>query len=223
MPYYPIFLDIEKKTCLVVGGGAVAERKVLSLLFSGARVAVISPQLTKKLKSLVKTGKIRHTARRYCVGDIEGAFLVVSATDSEEINKAVSKEARKAGTLLNVVDRPELCNFIVPSVVERGSLLVAISTSGKSPYLAKALRKTLERSIPPEMAVFVELMGAVRRKLLKENAKNDKKDRIYEALLNSPLLEWIKKGDRAAINRFLKKTVGEEGEGYTLSKLKVKL
>jgi precorrin-2 dehydrogenase/sirohydrochlorin ferrochelatase len=220
MPYYPIFLDITHKPCLVVGGGKVAERKVLSLLKAGADVTVISPGLTNELKNLVKKKKIRHVPKRYRPGDLERAFLVISATNSEKINKKIHAEAEKTGKLVNVVDSPGLCNFIVPSVVERGNLKIAISTSGRFPMLAKTLRGNLEWSIPEEYETFVEILGAVRDKLLKEGVRYDKMIEIYETLLSSLPLDWIKENSRHKINMLLKELLGK---GYTLSKLGVKL
>jgi precorrin-2 dehydrogenase/sirohydrochlorin ferrochelatase len=224
MPFYPIFLDITNKPCLVVGGGKVAERKVLSLLKAGADVTIISPGLTTELKDLVKKKKIRHVPKRYRPGDlagyIKGAFLVISATNSEKINKKIHAEAEKTGKLVNVVDSPGLCNFIVPSVVERGNLKIAISTSGRFPMLAKTLRGNLEWSIPGEYETFVDILGAVRDKLLKEGVRYDKMIEIYQTLLSSLRLDWIKENSRHKINVLLKELLGK---GYTLSKLGVKL
>ncbi len=223
MAYYPVFLDIAGRPCLVVGGGKVAERKVRSLLSAGADVTVLSPRLTEGLKRLVsKKGadRVRHIPRRYSPGDLEGYFLVISATNSKETNRQVYEDAEDFNVLLNVVDHPDACNFIVPSVVERGELKVAISTSGKSPFLAKTLRNALENALPQELVTFVEILGAVRNKLLKEGAKSDKKTRIYRTLVDSPMLEWIAGGSAARINRFLREVLGNE---YTLSKLGIRL
>ncbi len=223
MAYYPVFLDIAGRPCLVVGGGKVAERKVRSLLSAGADVTVLSPRLTEGLKRLVSKkdeDRVRHIPRRYSPGDLEGYFLVISATNSKETNRQVYEDAEDFNVLLNVVDHPEACNFIVPSVVERGELKVAISTSGKSPFLAKTLRNALENALPQELVTFVEILGAVRNKLLKEGAKSDKKTRIYRTLVDSPMLEWIAGGSAARINRFLREILGNE---YTLSKLGIRL
>ena len=223
MAYYPVFLDIAGRPCLVVGGGKVAERKVRSLLSAGADVTVLSPRLTEGLKRLVSkkdVDRVRHIPRRYSPGDLEGYFLVISATNSKETNRQVYEDAEDFNVLLNVVDHPEACNFIVPSVVERGELKVAISTSGKSPFLAKTLRNALENALPQELVTFVEILGAVRNKLLKEGAKSDKKTRIYRTLVDSPMLEWIAGGSAARINRFLREILGNE---YTLSKLGIRL
>jgi len=257
MSFYPIFLNLEGRPCLVVGGGKVAERKALALVKAGAEVTVISPTLTKALKALVepttkkpenspktaqksckshkkgkkseKAGspekpvdstKIRHIKRDYAFGDAEGYNLIVSATDNIGVSRLVHSDAFECGVLLNVADQPGLCDFIMPSVVDRGALKVAISTSGKSPYLASAMREMLEMSLPETLAPFVELLGAVRIKLLKEGANSDKKTEIYEAFVESRMLEWLAEGKRAKINAFLKDKLGP---GVTISKLGVSL
>lgn len=207
MRYYPIFLDIKGKSCIVIGGGKVAKRKVLSLLDAGAKVLVISPQITPALKELVSKKKISCSPKAYASGDLKGFFLAYSATDNPEVNKKVFQEAKKEGILLNVVDVPELCNFIVPSVVERGDLLIAISTSGKSPAMAKKIRRQLEKEFGKEYAVFLDIMGKVRDKVLKRGWESDKNKRIFEKLVNSNMLEWIRHGKKKEINRFIKEAL----------------
>lgn len=234
MRYYPVFLDLKGRPCTVVGGGRVAERKVEALLRAGASVTVISPGFTKKIKKFadggkdadggVKTladgGRVDLLGRRYKRGDLAGAFLAVSATGSKDVNRAVYEEALMLNILVNVVDDPGNCNFIVPSVVDRGGLIIAISTSGKSPYLAKTIREDLETLIGTEYETFVEILGAVRKKLLKSAINHDKKERVIKALVKSPMPRWIKGEKVMEINGFLR---GLLGEGYILSKLGVKI
>lgn len=218
MRYYPIFLDIKDKPCVVIGGGGVAERKVLSLLKSGARVSVISPKLTPALKKLASKKKIGYCPKSYERGDLKGFSLAYSATNNTKVNRAVFREAKKCGILLNVVDVPELCNFIVPSIVSRGDLSIAISTSGKSPAMAKKIRRQLEKQFGKEYAVFLEIMGKMRDKLLTISKESDKNKKIFEKIVNSPLLEWIREGEKKEIKRFLKGILG----GYSL-KLKTQM
>ena len=224
MRYYPIFLDIKDKPCVVIGGGNVAERKVISLLDAGARVVVISPALTPALKKLVREKIINYCPKPYEDGDLKGFFLAYSATDNSSVNRKVFNEAKREGILLNVVDVPKLCNFIVPSVVDRGDLLIAISTSGKSPAMAKKIRQRLEKEFGREYAVFLDIMGKVREKVLTLDRQNvcqgltrskesDTNKRIFEKLINSPLLEWIKKGEKEKVDRFLKEALKETGRG----------
>lgn len=220
MRYYPIFLDIKGRPCVVIGGGKVAERKVLSLLDAGAKVLVISPRVTSTLKRLVAKRKITHCPKTYESGDLKGFSLAYSATNNKTVNLKVYEEAKREGVILNVVDAPELCNFIVPSIVERGDLLIAISTSGKSPAMAKRIRERLERGFGAEYATFLTLMGAVRDRLLKKGKGSARNKRVFERLVNSSLLGWIKKGKKKEIDRFLRETLGS---GFTLSKLKIKI
>jgi len=220
MHYYPIFLDIKGRPCVVIGGGKVAERKVLSLLDAGAKVLVISPRITPTLKRLAAKKEITHCPKTYEPGDLKGFSMAYSATDSRTVNLKVYEEAKGEGVLLNVVDAPELCNFIVPSIVERGDLLIAISTSGKSPAMAKRLRERLEREFGEEYATFFRLMGAVRDRLLKKGKGSARNKRVFERLVDSPILEWIKEGRKREIDQFLRETLGS---GFTLSRLKVKI
>lgn len=220
MHYYPIFLDIKDKPCVVIGGGKVAERKVLSLLDAGAEVRVISPDITPVLKKLAGKKRIKLVQRAYRCGDLKGSFLAYSATNVHAVNRMVFKEAQKTGVLINVVDVPDLCNFIVPSVVERGDLLIAISTSGKSPALAKKIRRTLEKAFGKEYEVFLKIMGIIRKGLLKKGMESDKNKKIFEKLVNSPLLDLIKQKKKGEIDSILKKIDGEE---FTLSRMKIRI
>jgi precorrin-2 dehydrogenase/sirohydrochlorin ferrochelatase len=161
--YYPVFLDLRGKPCVVVGGGRVAERKALALLAAGARLTVVSPALTVRLRKEKDGGRLRHVERAFRPGDLRGAFLVIAATDDEKVNEAVA--ARK-DLLVNVVDRPEHCTFIVPASVRRGPLHVAISTSGSSPYLRK-LSRIRERAVqeipdPRERERFLKTLASER-------------------------------------------------------------
>ena len=145
MRYYPIHLDIQNRNCLVVGGGGVGTRKVDNLLKCGARVNVVSPEISSKLQDLSKSERLTLRFRHYRSTDLEGMFLVIGATDDDALNRQVSRDAEARNTLCNIADRPEVCNFILPSIVRRDDLVITISTSGRSPALAKKLRKRLER------------------------------------------------------------------------------
>lgn len=140
--YYPMFLDIEEKKCVVVGGGRVAKRKIEGLLRAGANVVVISPNLDEELKKMVLW-----IEREYRDGDLDGAFIAIAATDNEEVNQMVYNEAEKKGILVNVVSSPYLCRFIVPSIIERDDFTIAISSGGKNPSLSKNIRLKLEEAL----------------------------------------------------------------------------
>jgi nitrate/nitrite transport system substrate-binding protein len=160
--YYPVFLDLEGKRCLVVGGGTVAEGKVQGLLDAKADVVVVSPSLTDALRRWASAGAIHHISRVFCNADVEGCALVIGATDRAEVNAQVAASARRRGVWANVVDTPAACDFIAPAVVRRGELQIAISTGGNSPTLAKRLRNGLEQLIGPEYGALVDVLGRLR-------------------------------------------------------------
>lgn len=208
MRYYPVNLDIVDRPCLVVGGGAVATRKVARLLDCGARVTVVSPKATPALERRVAAGDLDLRLRGYRSSDLAGMFLVVGATDDETLNRQIHRDAEARQMLCNIADRPKVCNFILPSVVARGDLVVAISTAGKSPALAKKLRREMESRFGPEYGPFLDLMGAIRRKLLaREHAPEEHKP-LFEALLEGDLVTLVASEDEAAIDILLAKVLG---------------
>lgn len=191
---YPLFLKLSNKRCLVVGGGKVAERKVLSLLKSNALVTVNSPDLTPSLQNLADEKKIEYISSTFSDDLLDKCFLVIASTDDEEVNKRVAREAEKRDILYNVVDVPEKCNFYVPSLVERGDLSIAISTNGKSPALAKKLRKKLEGEFGEGYSGFLELMGRLRERVLQSSLNPKERSRLFEFLVDSDLLDMFCQG-----------------------------
>src|SRR3989338_2032224 len=189
--YYPIFLDLSGKRCVVVGGGRIAERKCSTLIKTGARITVISPNITKRLTGYREKGLIRHIPRQYRIGDIKSAFIVIAATDSGETNQKVAKEVLAAGKLLNVVDVPSQCNFIVPSVLRRGLLTIAISTGGASPAMAKAIRKELQRLYGREYSRYLDRLRDARLKVMKEIPDRKEREKFLKGLAAS-----VKKGKK---------------------------
>jgi len=165
MGYYPIFLDMSDRPCLVLGGGPVAERKVEALLAVGARLTVISPVVTERLESWAREGRIRVVARRYRSGDLDGYALAFAATDEGGVNAAVAGEGQAAGVWVNAADDPAHCDFILPSVLRRGDLVVAVATGGASPALSRAVREELETYVTEDYAVLAEVVTEVRREL----------------------------------------------------------
>lgn len=204
MKYYPVFLDLKNKECAVIGGGLVAERKVELLLECGAKIMVISPELTDKLEKLRNLGKVFQVKRKYRFGDLEGVFLAVCATNDPDVNLRVYEEAIERNILVNVVDEPTLCNFIVPSTVRRGDLVIAISTSGSCPALAKKLRKELEKVFGSEYKEYVNLLRKLREKLMEEEPDTEKRNLILKKLVDSDLLELIKNERRDLIEERVK-------------------
>ena len=194
MTDYPICLNkLHRTLCVVVGGGNVAERKVRSLLETQATVRVISPRLTERLRQLVEEGLIQHVPRPYRMGDLEGVFLTIAATDDRTTNRAVSEEAESRQSLVNVVDDPELCNFTIPAVVRRGALAVSISTEGQSPALAAHIREQLESLIGPEYTTFTEILGSLRDYVV-QTCPAEHRRTLWYRLIDSDVLELLRGG-----------------------------
>jgi precorrin-2 dehydrogenase/sirohydrochlorin ferrochelatase len=222
MRYYPIHLDIQNRNCLVVGGGSVGTRKVATLLSCGAIVTVISPQATAQLQKQAQEGSITLKKRGYQTADLEDMFLVIGATDDESLNRKISHDAENRNTLCNIADRPAVCNFILPSIVHRGDLVMTISTSGKSPALAKKLRKALENQFGDEYTHFLTLMGTIRKKLLSQSHQPEAHKHLFNELIDSGLVEMIRDDRKEDIDRLLCDTLGKEFEYDTLMKSKYK-
>ncbi|HBC76355.1 MAG: hypothetical protein A2008_00445 [Candidatus Wallbacteria bacterium GWC2_49_35] len=185
--YYPVNIDVFGKKCLVVGGGAVGERKVRSLLDCGALVTLVSKSFTAGLERLAGEGKIHAEMRGFEEGDVEGAFLVYCATDDGELNRRVFETAEKKSLLVNVVDQPVLCNFIVPAIVRKGSLLASVSTSAAAPALAKKLKALLAAAFDDGYAPLLEFLAEKRKtvKTLTDDIASRRK--IFDGLIESPL------------------------------------
>ena len=194
MKYYPAYLDLRERPCLVIGGGAVAERKSLALLEAGAVVTIISPMLTSKLHELSDAGKITYIQKQYEEQDLSNAFLVIAATDSAEVNTLVASACRKKHVLVNVAVPPEVSSFIVPSVVERGDLLIAISTSGASPALSRKIRQDIEQRYGAEYEVLLEKLSAIRKRVLEEIPDESKRRQVFQAIVDSDIIDLIKQG-----------------------------
>ena len=216
MGYIPIFFDVTGRTCVVIGGGEVAARKVESLLEAGARVTVVSPRLSPPLQAVAARGLVTHIARDYAPGDIKGCLLVYAATDDPKLHRELAAEARTLGIPINVADEPELCSFIAPAVVKRGALQIAISTGGASPAFAARIRRELEDRFGAEYALTLDLMRAARRRLHAEEIAPAERMRQLTDLANSALPDAIAAGDVAAVERIL---AAHLGEGVGLAQL----
>ena len=204
--FYPIHVTIEGKKCLIVGGGKTAERKVATLLRYGGNVVVVSPEATPRLRSYAQKRKIVWHKRNYKPTDLNGAFLVFSATDSETCNREVGREAKKRAILVNVVDTPEDCAFISPSLVERGHLTISIATAGLAPLLSKHIRKDLERYFGKEYRRYTQLVAHVRSTLVKNKSLTgqEKKKKLHH-LLSLPIIDQLAHGKKVYYRTLLKK------------------
>ncbi len=181
MGYLPISLEVAGRRCIVVGGGAVAERKVCALLEAGAAVTVVSPTLTERLQFFAREANICHLGREYQKGDLVGFQIAFSATSNKEVNASVYEEGKNSSVWVNAADDPEFCDFILPSVLRRGPLTVAITTGGTSPALSRAIREELEGYFGEEFATLARVVGEVRKEL-KQNAIPSDADAWHGAL-----------------------------------------
>lgn len=204
MSFYPILVQLEGQTALVVGGGKVAFRKVETLRECGARVHIVSRELIEDLAVLVDGRGVLWIGQEFEESSLKGVFLVIAATDDAALNHRVSVCARERGLLVNAVDQPADCSFIVPSIVRRGDLIFAISTSGKSPALSKRLRKRLETEFGEEYGPFLELMGRLREKILSMGLTQDQNSRIFHHLAASDLPQALARGDQGHVTETLK-------------------
>ncbi|HEY6271835.1 MAG TPA: bifunctional precorrin-2 dehydrogenase/sirohydrochlorin ferrochelatase [Terriglobales bacterium] len=162
MSLYPVFLKLNGRKVLVIGGGSVAEQKIEGVLHAAADVTVVSPRVTDRIRRWAEEGRLQQVAAEYRAGMVLGYFLVIAATDSEPVNRAVSEEAREAGALANAVDDPDYCNFFAPAVVKRGDFQIAISTGGASPALAQHVRCQLEEQYGVEYGPWTAWLGRAR-------------------------------------------------------------
>ncbi len=210
MAYYPIFVDLHDKKVLVVGGGKVAERKVQDLLSYGCEIYIVSPEFTTQLSQLAATGRIHSIPHDAIDKTMNDAFMVIAATSDPKVNSQIASKAKQRGLLINAVDQPGDCTFIMPSTIRRGDLQIAISTAGKSPALAKKIRKEMELTFGPAYASFLDLMGLIRIKLLAQGNPSSKNKPIFQNLVNSDLLEFIKNGDVNRIKATLRSILGKE-------------
>jgi len=193
--FYPVFIDLAGRRCLVVGGGTVAARKVRSLLDSGARVVVVSPSVCEEVERLAAEGRVEWRRREFADYDLEGSFLVIGATDSHEVNRRVFREAERRAMLANIVDEPEVCNFIVPALVRRGEFQVAISTGGASPVLARKLRRELEKRFGPVYGEIVDELWHIRTMLKDRLASESVRRRFWEELVDLEFLDSLSQGE----------------------------
>lgn len=192
--YFPILVDLDGRRVVVVGGGAVAERKVRAVLECGGQVIVVAPELTGGLRDLAFAGRISHENRPYRPGDLVGATVAFIAVDDAEVSRAAAKDAKASGVPVNVVDQPELCDFIVPAVLRRGRLAIAVSTGGASPAWARNIRDRLEDELGEEYGRLFEALARVRQKLLADTPDPARRRAALERLADESLVELARSG-----------------------------
>ena len=207
--FYPVFIDLQDRSVLVVGGGVIAERKTESLLEAGARVTVVSPSINPRLRDWNTGERIAVRLRRFEPEDLDGMLLVISATDDSQTQESVAQAAASRNVMVNTVDRPALCDFVVPAVVRRGDVLVAISTSGKSPALSAALRRMIGGLVTDEVARTANVLGSVRTEVHERVAGDAERKRVFEQILESGIVDWIGRCDDATAIERVRKMIDE--------------
>ena len=199
--YYPAFIDVRGRRCVVIGGGALGEEKVVKLLECDARVTVIAPEVTSAVEETAAEGKIEWLMRQYRSGDLAGAFIAIASTDSDELNRQIYAEAEERNILLNVVDVTHLCTFIAPSVARRGEVTVATSTGGASPALARTFREKLEASRILEYADLAPLLARGRAELRQRRLRVPPDH--WQSCITEELLDMVQRGDEKSAYRML--------------------
>ncbi len=212
MTFYPVFLDLRGRRAVVIGGGAVAEQKVLGLLSAGAHVTVVSPETTPRLAELAAAGGIDLRRRPYRSGDLAGAWLAIAGTDDRAANAQVWAEAEREGVLLNAVDDLDHCSFIAPAIHREGDITVAVSTSGKSPALAARLRQRVARLVGPAEARLCELLGELRPELAARVPDPHARTALWYRIVDSDVIEFVRRGDDDGARRRMDELVEQPPE-----------
>ena len=190
--YYPVYLNLAGKRCVILGGGAIAQGKLAALRDAGARITVISPQSTAGIKQAAQRGHVTLLQREYQPGDLEGAFIAVAATNVWHVNRQIYEEAEERGVLLNVVDDPDQCTFIAPSIVRRDPITLAISTGGASPALARKMRETLSEDKVLQWADLAGVLAQARRVIKEKRTVID--PTRWQCVITEDLLEMARNG-----------------------------
>ena len=211
MDFFPIFFDIKNKPCLVVGGGEVATRKAGMLMQSGGLITIVAPELTNTLKELADAGKITHVAEKFRPEHLGEAVLVIAATDDRAANEQVSVAAKKLRIPVNVVDNPDLCSFIMPSVIDRSPLVIAISSGGTSPVLARVMRAKLETFIPAAYGRLAHFAASFRDQV-KNRILPAKRRIFWEKVLQGPVAEMVLSGQDQAAKDALQKMLAADSD-----------
>jgi precorrin-2 dehydrogenase / sirohydrochlorin ferrochelatase len=196
-PYYPIYIDIENREVVIIGGGNVCARKAETMMKYGARVTVVAPELNDEIEQWARDGRLSIRRKRYDHADLDGANIVIASTDDTSVNEQIAADCRARRIPVNVVDVTPLCEFIIPAIVESGSIQIAVSTGGKSPAIARTLKEDLQRMIGPEYAEVNDVLATLR-----EGAKGvlptdvDRK-RFFDGIIAAGVLEQLRAGRRA--------------------------
>jgi siroheme synthase-like protein len=210
-PYYPIFLDIEDRDVVIIGGGPVCERKSETMMKYGARVTVVAPDFTEQIRQWAAAGALKIRQKKYEPNDLDGASIVIASTDDEDVNSRVASDCRKRRIPVNVVDVTHLCEFIVPAIVEQGSIQLAVSTSGKSPALARTLKEDLQKFVGPEYAEVNDLLGTLRPSAKKILPTDVDRKRFFDGIIALGVVDMVRQGKRRQAYEAIARACSEAG------------
>ncbi len=213
MDFFPIFLNLKNRRCLVVGGGEVAARKAAALLTAGARVTLVAPKVSAEVERMSERGEIELRQRQYQEADVEGCTVVIAATDDTEVNRRISAACERRSVPVNVVDDPKLCSFIVPSMIDRSPVQIAVSTGGASPVLARTLRSRLETMIPSAYGRLGRLLEEYRDHAKRVLPSVDERRQFWEDVLQGPITEMTFSGQDSAARRALEEALARAERG----------
>ena len=208
MMFYPVYLNLKNKAVVVIGGGEIAARKIESLIGTGASITVISPQVTPQIEALAQAKQLDLHLRAYASGDCDAAMLVFSATDDPVVSDRVFQDATLSGAWINTSDQPALCSFIMPAVVRRGDVAIAISTGGTSPGLAARLRQKSAEIIGPEYGQMAQLLSKARLEIRHRIQGAAERKALHDRILDSDIIERLKRNDTAGAERLLREIIG---------------
>lgn len=195
-PYYPVYLDIEERDVLIIGGGNVCARKAETMMKYGARVTIVSPDFTDEIEQWAREGVLALRRKPYEEADLGGASIVIASTDDPCINARIARDCRRRKIPVNVVDVTHLCEFIVPAIVERGTIQIAVSTGGKSPALARTLKEDLQKFVGPEYDEVNQVLGSLRSGAKKSLPTDVDRKRFFDGIIASGILEMLREGRR---------------------------
>ena len=195
-PYYPIYIDIEERNVVIIGGGNVCARKAETMMKYGANVTVVAPELTDEIEQWGRDGSLTIKRKAYESPDIDGANIVIASTDDQRVNEQIAADCRARRIPVNVVDVTPLCEFIVPAIIEKGSIQIAVSTGGKSPALARTLKEDLQRAIGPEYAEVNDVLGSLRDGAKSVLPTDTDRKRFFDGIIASGVLEMLRDGRR---------------------------
>jgi siroheme synthase-like protein len=210
-PYYPIYIDIEDRDVVIIGGGNVCARKAETMMKYGARVTIVSPEFTDEIEEWARDGKLTVKRKRYEESDVAGANIVIASTDDQRVNEQIAADCRRLRIPVNVVDVTPLCEFIVPAIVEKGSVQIAVSTGGKSPALARTLKEDLQRLVGPEYAEVNDLLGTLRDDAKRVLPTDVDRKQFFDGIIVRGILEMLREGRRAEAREAIVTACNEAG------------